>query len=359
MFELNALRSLLQSHLGWHGARVLFIAAFIIALFRARTVNLSELSVAFPGLAKPESQYKRQQRFFRHFSMDYAVIAQLVIALMAIPEPWVLAIDRTQWDVGNTTVNILTLGVVHEGIAFPLVWMLLDKAGNSNTAERIDLMEQFYELFPTVELRCITTDREFVGGPWFSYLLLAPGDKLKTPFRARIRDSELLYDGHRTLKTRVAFAHLKPGDTHILTKRRRLWGRWVYIAATRLEDNSLLVVATDQAPETAIADYALRWSIETLFGIYKSRGFCLEETGMRDLERLKKLFALLTIALCWAVKIGQWLNESQPLTIKAHGRLAKSIFRYGFDHLRHVVLNLAQPQQQQDFQEAIRFLSCT
>lgn len=80
--------------------------------------------------------------------------------------------------------------------------MLLDKAGNSNTAERIDLMEQFYALFPTVELRCITTDREFIGGPWFSYLLLALGDKLKTPFRARR-------------------------------------GRWVYIAATRLEDNAL------------------------------------------------------------------------------------------------------------------------
>ena len=338
---------------------MLFIAAFIIALFRARTVNLSELSVAFPGLAKPESQYKRQQRFFRHFAMDYAVIAQLVIAVMAIPEPWVLAIDRTQWDVGNTTVNILTLGVVHEGIAFPLVWMLLDKAGNSNTAERIDLMEQFYALFPTVKIRCITTDREFVGGPWLSYLLLAPGNKLKTPFRARIRDSELLHNGHRALKIRVAFAHLKPGETHTLTKRRRLWRRWVYIAATRLEDNSLLIVATDKAPETAIADYALRWSIETLFGIYKSRGFCLEETGMRDWERLKKLFALLTIALCWAVKVGQWLNDSKPLTIKAHGRLVKSIFRYSFDYLRHVVLNLAQPQQQQYFQEVISFLSCT
>ena len=96
--------------------------------------------------------------------MDYAVVARLVIAVMNIPEPWGLAIDRTQWDVGETTVNILTLGVVHEGIAFPLVWMLLDKAGNSNTSERIDLMEQFYALFPTVELRCITTDREFVGG---------------------------------------------------------------------------------------------------------------------------------------------------------------------------------------------------
>ena len=101
------------------------------------------------------------------------------------------------------------------------------------------------------------------------------------------------------------------------------------------------------------------WPIETLFGMFKSRGFCLEETSMREAERLKKLFALLTIALCWAVKVGQWLNEVKPLSIKAHGRLAKSIFRYGFDHLRHIFSNLAQLQQQQDFQMVLLFLSCT
>ena len=148
MFELNTLRAKLQPHLGWHGARTLFVAAFIMALFRRKTVNLSELAVAFPGRAQPESHYKRQQRFFRGFELDYATIAKLVVAWMAIPEPWVLAVDRTQWDVGNTPVNILTLGVVYQGIAFPLVWMMLDKKGNSNTDERIELMERFYELFP-------------------------------------------------------------------------------------------------------------------------------------------------------------------------------------------------------------------
>ena len=359
MFELNTLRAKLQPHLGWHGARTLFVAAFIIALFRARTVNLSELAVAFPGRAKPESHYKRQQRFFRAFELDYGMLAKLVVAWMSIPEPWVLAVDRTQWDVGTTTVNILTLGVVHEGIAFPLVWTMLDKKGNSNTNERIDLIERFYELFPNVEVCCLTADREFVGGDWLSYLLLAPDMKSKTPFRLRIRDSELLWNGHRQIKVRTLFAHLQPGEHQALAKRRRIWGRWVYVAATRMPDGQLLVVATDQAPERAIADYALRWSIETLFGMFKSRGFCLEETGMREAERLKKLFALLTLALCWAVKVGQWLNEVKPLVLKAHGRLAKSVFRYGFDHLRHIFLNLTQPQQQQDFQAVVHFLSCT
>ena len=169
-----------------------------------------------------ESHYKRQQRFFRAFELDYGGIAKLVVDWMNIPEPWVLAVDRTQWDVGTTTVNILTLGVVHEGIAFPLVWMMLDKKENSNTDERIDLMERFYELFPDVQVRCLTTDREFVGGDWLSYLLLAPDAKLKTPFRMRIRDSEMLWDGHRQTKVRTVFAHLQPGQTQALAKRRRL-----------------------------------------------------------------------------------------------------------------------------------------
>ncbi len=74
---------------------------------------------------------------------------------------------------GTTTVDILTLGAVHEGIAFPLVWTMLDRKGTSNTDERIDLMERFHKLFPNVEVRCLTTDREFVGGDWLSYRRLA------------------------------------------------------------------------------------------------------------------------------------------------------------------------------------------
>ena len=110
MNELSALRSKLQPHLGWHGARLSFVAAFLMALFRAKTVNFSELAPAFPGKAQSESHYKRQQRFFRHFEVSYATIAHTVVAWMCIPQPWVLAVDRTQWEVGETTFNVLTLG---------------------------------------------------------------------------------------------------------------------------------------------------------------------------------------------------------------------------------------------------------
>jgi hypothetical protein len=80
-----------------------------------------------------------------------------------------------------------------------------------------------------------------------------------------------------------------------------------------------------------------RWGIETLFGRFKTRGFCLESTHFTDSERLSKLLALMTLALCWAVKIGEWLHQHQPLKIKKHGRRQARIFRYGLDYLRSIV----------------------
>ena len=74
------------------------------------------------------------------------------------------------------------LGVVHEGVAFPLVWRLLDKRGNSNSNERMQLFTQFLERFGERKIACLTADREFVGKAWFGYLLREP----LTPFRIRI-----------------------------------------------------------------------------------------------------------------------------------------------------------------------------
>lgn len=353
MNQVTLLRDTLRPYLKWHGARLSFVAVFLIALLRVRTVNLSELATAFSGKAQTDSHYKRLQRFFRDFEMDYAAIAHAVIALMAIPEPWILSLDRTEWRFGECTFNILMLGVVHEGIAFPVLWSLLDKQGNSNSNERMTLFGQFLERFPGREIAYLAADREFVGQDWFYYLQAKP----RTPFRIRIRENHTLYDGRHKFKARTVFQDLQPGQQRVLRHQRRLWGLWLYVAALRLDDGSLLVVATQAAPKTAISDYAKRWGIETLFGLFKTRGFCLEATHLQDSERLSKLLALLSLALCWAVLTGQWLHQLQPLPVKKHGRRAKSLFRYGLDHLRTVLFNLEY--RQDDFLVLLQLLSCT
>ena len=353
MKEITLLREMLQPHLKWNGARLAFVATFLIALMRVKTVNMAEIATGFSGEAQVESHYKRLQRFFRDFEVDYVSIAKMVVGIMQIPEPWVLSVDRTDWKFGKTVFNILMLGVVHQGVAFPLVWTMLDKKGNSNTQERCELINRFLEIFGEREIACLTGDREFVGGEWFGYLLRCP----RTPFRIRIRKSTLLSDGQKQLSADVCFQDLKIGQNKLLPKRRRIWDYWLYISAMRLDTGKLLIVATDQAPVSAISDYAKRWGIETLFGCFKTRGFCLESTHFQDSERLSKLIALLSLALCWAFSVGLWLVLLKPLKLKKHGRLPKSVFRVGFDFLRHILLDLHLNSAA--FSSSLNFLSCT
>ena len=353
MNQINLLRQTLKPLLGWHGARLSFLALFLIALLRVKTINLTELATGFRSNAKTKSNYKRLQRFFRNFDLDYSAIAKIIITLMEIPQPWVLSTDRTEWSFGQTRFNILMLGVVHQGVAYPLLWEMLEKKGNSNSDERMDLLDRFREVFPEAEVAYLCGDREFIGREWLTYLLIEPMIR----FRIRIRETDRISDGQQKLPASIVFAHLQPGQREILSGRRWVWGSKVYVSALRLEDGDLLIVISSDSASTAISDYSKRWGIETLFGMFKTRGFCLESTHFTDAQRLSKLLALMSLAMCWAMKIGQWLHSHSPLKIKKHGRLSKSIFRYGLDHLRSIVTDL--DLKHDDFLHSLKLLSCT
>ena len=134
------LKTVLSEHLPWHGARISFLAQFLLALLKVRSVNLAELATGFGGKAKVDSHYKRLQRFFRSFEIDQGGLARLLVRLVPVGDgPWRLTMDRTNWQFGKVDINFLVLGIAYRGIALPLFWSVLGKAGNSNTAERVAL----------------------------------------------------------------------------------------------------------------------------------------------------------------------------------------------------------------------------
>ena len=142
-----------------------------------------------------------------------------------------------------------------------------------------------------------------------------------------------------------------------LSKRRHIWGMWMYVSALRLESGELLIVVSDHPRASAIQDYGRRWQIETLFGCLKSRGFDLESTHITEAERLTKMIFLLTLTLCWAHRVDVWLDEHRPLLVKKHGHKAQSFFRYGLDFLRNIFFDI--PSKIADFHRVLKLLSCT
>ena len=96
-----------------------------------------------------DSNFRRIQRFMSEVDLPMKLISKLIFSLLPEKENLILVMDRTNLKLGNNNINILMLGVSYKNVAFPLMFKMLDKRGNSNTNERIELIEYFIDCFGT------------------------------------------------------------------------------------------------------------------------------------------------------------------------------------------------------------------
>jgi len=87
--------------------------------------------------------------------------------------------------------------------------------------------------------------------------------------------------------------------------------------------------------------YKQRWEVETLFRAYKKKGFNIEDTHITEPERVRKLVALLSLALIWCYKAGIKYDICyEPIEIKKHGYKQYSYVKYGLDIMRGIIGHL-------------------
>ena len=183
--------------------------------------------------------------------------------------------DRTHWQLGQTDLNLLCLGLVFQGVSIPLMSLSLQRPGNSHTRERKQVMRQVLA---------------YLKGALFR-LTLQP---------------------IRIMPSRSSDA-IRISSNKGMTNRSDL-------------DNIMIA-------------YGHRWSIETAFGFLKSKGFHLQETRLTQPPRLHLLIALLTVGLLWCLLIGLQEHRRKPIVKKKHGRRAISLFRLGLDRLQQLITN--------------------
>ena len=110
------------------------------------------------------------QRFFQFVRLDVGTAARLIVRMLNCGRPRLLALDRTNWKRGARDVNVLILAIVMRRFRVPLMWTLLPHAGNSDTAQRIALLERYLGLFGAAFIRALLADREFIGAEWLKFL---------------------------------------------------------------------------------------------------------------------------------------------------------------------------------------------
>lgn len=325
------LQHALESHFHLDPRRLEFIARFILALLKVRTVNLGRIAPALNGATKPESNSKRARRFLE-FNLAQALIARFVLNFVQ-GEKLVLCMDRTNWKFGNATINFLVIAVAHRKIALPIAWMNLDKNGNSNTVERKSLLERVLEIIPSSRIHGFAADREFIGEAWFKTLL----EHAVNPV-IRIRQDTIIQHRQKKARAWAWFDSLQPGQVLELSKAR-VMGVRVFVIGTLTVEGEFLLLVTVKRPAQALVVYGQRWDIECLFAAFKSRGFNLEDSHVVNPDRSERLFGLLAVALVWAVLVGEFVSDVRALRVKGHGSPERSVFRWGLDCLGQILLS--------------------
>ncbi len=195
-----ALSSLIVDPIRLARSRCETLGWLIASILTAGTVNLTRLAAYIDSSAQIASVHRRLERFFSDVRLNEADVARLVVAALSLAaKPWHLAIDRTNWQFGKTDLNLLVLSVAHGDVCIPLFCRVLDKAGNSNTAERIDLMQVFKATFPDQPVASLTGDREFIGNSWIEALQQAA-----IPHFLRLREDRPVFnDSHASLPLRA------------------------------------------------------------------------------------------------------------------------------------------------------------
>lgn len=273
---------------------------------------------------KKQSEYRKAQRYFEKFKMPLLEIGAFILTRLSKPKQgWTLAMDRTNWKFGATHINILTVGVVIKGIAIPIVWKVLPqktKRGNSNTAQRIEIIKKLIKLMPATSIYALTIDREFIGKSWLIYL-----DDQGVPFVVRIKKS------HQVNGT--AAEKFRKQRRSKSSERVNIWGLKLYFGAKPIQrgrDPYIFVISNRFEAKDALKIYKQRWAIELLFSHLKKRGFNLEGTHMTDGAKIERLFGIVTLSFFATYSWGLILSATTNLTV---AEKRKSVFRLGLESL--------------------------
>ena len=85
---VTALTNVLHQTLGWHRARMTFMARFVLCSLQLTTTNLRRIAVSLKAGVEERSNDQRTRRFLAEYDVDYGALSRLLTRLVPQDLPY-------------------------------------------------------------------------------------------------------------------------------------------------------------------------------------------------------------------------------------------------------------------------------
>lgn len=311
----------------------------IVGILQSQSVNLSHFGVYIDSSAQyAQSHQRRFRRWLSNRRIDiFRVHHHLITQALASWESdcLYLSLDTTVlWN----EFCLVWVGVVYRGRCIPVSWKFLKQSSATVrlwTIQRV--LRQAARTMPDGVKIVLLADRGFADGKLMKYIK----HNLGWNFRIRIkRNFQFCLHGHWV---KVSSVSLQPGEAYFtplvsIGKTKPFDGVYLAFGYDKPSGESWVIVSNEPTNLKTFQDYRLRFQIEESFLDWKSNGFDLESSRIREKKALSQLCGVLALTTLFVMLQGtQVVDSGRRREVDHHWERGMSYFKIGWNWLKLAV----------------------
>lgn len=284
------------------------LADLAASVLGTRSVNTSELANVLPRDVKGnETRYRYINRWLSNNKINVSKVISgflpdILTAMYSNNQTAVFIMDQTKISDGFECLMV-SLRVGER--ALPVYWRVIETKGPIGVKIQLQALSIVLTMIPQGMQVLLTADRFYA-----SHALIQFCQKEGWKYRIRLRNNFVLQHEGGEIRT---------GDILSLglegVEQAELSTSGIFTSIGVLHENGCeepWIIAMDCKPTRGnIMDYDMRWGIEPMFSDFKSRGFQITKTQLKNADRIERLILVLAVAYYWAVSTGM-LDNNEP-----------------------------------------------
>lgn len=277
------------------------MADICASVLATRSANTAEWSSVVP---REHCDEKSRERYISRF------LANKLISPIAVINGFIPELIKISGSQGQTAILMMDQSKISDGFeclmislrvgerAIPVAWRVVATCGPIGFDIQEGLLNDVIKMIP-VDITILLAADRFYGTSSLINLCKKQGWQ----YRIRLKGNLILqHEGGEITTGQASKMHMTSIENATLNETGVATNIGILHEPGHKEP---WIIAMDCKPSKCkTLDYGMRWGIEPMFSDFKSRGFGITKTQLKQADRIERLILVLTIALYWAVSTG-------------------------------------------------------